>query len=349
MRKVRQRTPSASADSVKSFDDVYPKCGINWTTQQKIPMPSEVLSNYNVNCVGEEPSNVNMHAMDVEVNEAQNVVNHDDDNHNHNRNHNNMHGGNNNCAEPATDDISMDDQHGDDEMSSNGEHDEEEKDVVLEDDTPHKPPRLAPSAPSPIHQKSKGKSDSVLAPNFNGKYKCLIRREIRDSKYFFLYEQNSSVIMTIRNHNQLNLKCYASTKSGEDCSFLSIGYVSVAVGDNDRFIIIHAAMPKCAIHNIVCKIFHYKNAEDKLYMGADDFIYYESECALSSVPWFTLIPFTNNLCLESVRNIFISRYHIMSSLYKVKYICQCESAICMYLDIIYLSGVNCVFFICSPF
>lgn len=315
MRLARQITPSASADSLRSFDDIYPICGMNWTTQKKIPMSTDALSNYDINCVEEDPSNVNICGMNAN-NEAEDVVNHN-------------HHGNNNCLEPEIDDISMDGQHGDDEMSSNGEHNEEEKDVMLEDETPRKPPRLAPSAPSPIPQKSKGKCDSFLAPQFNGRYKCLIRREIRDSKYFFLYEQNSSVIMTLRNHNQLNLKCYASTKSGEVCCFVSIGYVSIAVGDNDRFIIIHAAMPKCDTHNIVCKIFNYKNAEDKLYMGDNDFIYYEPESVVSSVPWFTLIPFTNNLSLESVRNIFVSRYHIMSPLYKVKYICFCPSVICM--------------------
>ena len=298
MKYVHVSTPELSIDSLQLYDDVYPICGVNWYTQQPKQMN---MTGFNVNVDGApKHRNNNGTVPDSNPDNYDTVMmqNNDDED----------------------SDIDMQNENGDSVGDENGDDDEkiesEDKQTTTKGNTP---PIFVDSAPKPKKRQSAGKYDSVLSPNFDGKHICLIRKEIRNSKYFFLYQQYCQCIMSVRNKNNLNLKCSAFEIDGKCCCFVSVGYVSIAIGDINGFIIVYAPIPKCTVHRRTCNIFNYKGKEDKLYLGTNDFICYDDK-VLSSIPWLTIIPFNECLSDTSVRNIFVSRYHITETLYKVNYL-----------------------------
>ena len=292
MHKIQVDTPECSVESLNLYDDVYPLCGVDWYTQK---VKDDInITNLTVN-LGSSVS------VSPAIRPHSNLGDNDDEQSDIDIN-----------VENSDNDESLVSENGDDEEKM-GSEDEE---MMTKGNTP---PKFVPSAPNPKKKQTAGKYDCVLSPNFRGKHICLIRKEIKNSKYFFLYEQNCQCIMSIRNKDNLNLKCSAFVPNSKCCCFVSIGYVSIAIGDGNNFIILYAPIPKCTVHRTVCKIFNYKGKKDKLYLGKNDFIYYDDNI-LSTTPWLTIIPFNESLNEKSVRNIFVSRYHITQSLYKVNVI-----------------------------
>ena len=296
MRDAHSRTPSSSAHSLKLFDDIYPICGIDWYTNKQIKFEA---TNLNVNIEIEEDSmqsatdNNDVLMTDFNVNNENNNI---DDN-----------GGFGAVG-------------GDQQSQSENGDDDEKKGQTSIGFSNNIRPSMVPSAPKPKQIPRAGKYDSVLAPNFKGKHDCLIRHEIRYSAYLFLYEQHCGCTMTIRNKKYLTLRCSGFATDGRCCCIISVGYVTVAIGAAEYFIIVYAPLPKCSVHRITCSIFNYKGDKDKLLLCAGDFVHYDHDI-LCNTPWLILIPFNDNHTDESVRTIFRSRYHITQSLYKVKCVC----------------------------
>ena len=293
MRDAHTRTPSTPAHSLQLYDDIYPLCGIDWYTNQQVQFET---TNLNINIEPEDDSmqsaTDNNDTLMVDLNVNNNNNDDDDD----------------------------DDRGSDPGKSENGDDDEKIGTDEPIKSTPNKPPPMVPAAPKPKQIQRAGKFDCVLSPNYQGKHDCLIRREIRCSKYFFLYEQHCRCIMTIRNKDCLTLRCSGFAADGRCCCIISVGYVTVAIGAAHYFIIVYAPLPKCSIHRITCNIFNYKGEKDKLILGATDFVHYDHDI-LCNTPWLTLIPFKEHHTADSVRKIFRTRYHITQSLYKVQYLC----------------------------
>ena len=221
MQHVSVNTPELSQDSLQPYDNIYPICGMNWYSHKKMDIN---MTNLNVNIDGICQSN------DNNINDANDEIVEHASGQNFNNIEMNMDVDNEQSGENDVDmdnrpgDNDDDDDDDDDEVSENGDDDEkQESDHSEQYSKGNTAPIYQSDAPKPKNIQTAGLFDSVLSPNFNGKHKCLIRKEIRNSKYFFLYQQNCECIMTVRNNDNLNVKCSSFKREGKCCCFVSVG------------------------------------------------------------------------------------------------------------------------------
>ena len=143
-----------------------------------------------------------------------------------------------------------------------------------------------------------------------------IRKALEDFEFYDVFEAFALIIVYVKNKDiRLHIKCWIGKIKKQRCDFVSTGIYKFAVGTKDHFDIIHGPLPWCKRHHRRARMFDYKGAEDKLYLGRGDVLVWSG--GHYRYEFYTLVPFKESQCDTNVRKYGKKKYNIDPILMRV--------------------------------